>query len=275
MKQERLLLPGLGARRAVRERSALTGLLRSCFARTQTWPQAGKYVSALVSDPPLRNGWSVAEHAGDRTPGKCQRLLNRSCWDEAAAMSQVRKYAAAGLDEAARRSRRRRMAVGALDETARGTRMTCADVVKKLAKGSRGWEVRSVGQGAKGERWYACSWIAAASPRHSLLVRRHLETGELAFHYCYVPEGQAAAKARLIRAAGLRWPVEEVSGPGRAASAWTSARPGSTPRSCGTSCWSWPPSPSEWSPPPSGGTAPVPRHRRPPARTKSGPQTPA
>ena len=32
-------------------------------------------------------------------------------------MSQVRRYAAAGLDEAARRSRRRRMAVGALDET--------------------------------------------------------------------------------------------------------------------------------------------------------------
>src|ERR1700759_5404891 len=32
-------------------------------------------------------------------------------------MSQVRKYAAAGLDEAASRSRRRRMAVGALDET--------------------------------------------------------------------------------------------------------------------------------------------------------------
>ena len=32
-------------------------------------------------------------------------------------MSQVRKYAAAGLDAAARRSRRRRMAVGALDET--------------------------------------------------------------------------------------------------------------------------------------------------------------
>ena len=48
----------------MRERSALMGLLRSCFARTQTWLQAGKYVSALVSDLPSRNGWSVAEHAG-------------------------------------------------------------------------------------------------------------------------------------------------------------------------------------------------------------------
>jgi SRSO17 transposase len=318
------------------------GLLRSCFGRTQTWLQAGKYVSALASDLPSRNGWSVAEHAGDRTPDRSQRLLSRASWDEAAAMSRVRRYAAAGLDAAARRSRRRRMAVGALDETgqekqgsatsgvkrqymgcagrvangintvhlsyarektghaligarqqipaediadpvkslvtglpldlrfrtkgqlaidvlldayadglrfdfacgdevygactelreflegrgqayvlrvalsfmlalalAPGTRMSCADAVKKLAKGSKVWEVRSAGDGSKGERWYAWAWIGTASPRHSLLVRRHLKTGELAFHYCYVPEGRAESKARLIRAAGLRWPVEE------------------------------------------------------------------
>jgi SRSO17 transposase len=92
---------------------------------------------------------------------------------------------------------------------AAGIRMTCADVVKKLLKGKNAWEVRSAGQGSKGERWYAWAWLGTASPRHSLLVRRHLKTGELAFHYCFVPEGQAASKARLIRAAGLRWPVEE------------------------------------------------------------------
>jgi len=324
----------------VRERSALTGLLRPCFARTQTWLQAGKYVSALASELPSANGWSVAEHAGDRTPGKSQRLLNRASWDEAAAMSQVRKYAAAGLDDAARRSRRRRMTVAALDETgqekqgaatagvkrqymgcagrvangintvhlsyvrektghalvgarqwipaediadpvkslatalplglrfrtkgqlaidimgdaygdglsfdfacgdevygsctelreflegrgqayvlrvassfmltlAPGTKMTCADAVNKLLKGKKGWEVRSAGKGAKGERWYAWAWLATASARHSLLVRRHLKTGELAFRYCFVPDGQPASQARLIRAAGLRWPVEE------------------------------------------------------------------
>ena len=71
-----------------------------------------------------------------------------------------------------------------------GTRMTCADAVRKLLKGSRAWEVRSAGQGSKGERWYAWAWLGTASPRHSLLVRRHLKTGELAFHYCYAPEGQ-------------------------------------------------------------------------------------
>jgi SRSO17 transposase len=89
------------------------------------------------------------------------------------------------------------------------TKMTCADAVKKLLKDKRRWEVRSAGKGSKGERWYAWAQIATASPRHHLLVRRHLKTGELAFHYCYVPEGQLLTKTRLIRAAGLRWPVEE------------------------------------------------------------------
>jgi SRSO17 transposase len=331
----------IGARRALRERSALLGLLRSCFARTQTWLQAGKYVNALVSGLPTRNGWSVAEQAGDRSPAKAQRLLNRASWDEAAAMSQVRRYAAAGLDAAAGRSRRKRMTVGALDETGQekqgsstagvkrqymgcagrvangintvhlsyvrektghalagvrqwipaedikdpvkslvtglpldlqfrtkgqlaidiltdaygdglsfdfvcgdevygsctdlrrfledagqayvlrvasnfiltltaGTTLTCAEAVKKLLRHKRGWEARSAGKGSKGERWYAWAWVATASPRHSLLVRRHLKTGELAFCYCFVPEGQPASKARLIRAAGLRWPVEET-----------------------------------------------------------------
>src|SRR5215469_3975557 len=330
----------IGARRALRERSALMGLLQSCFARTPTWLQAGKYLNALASDLPSRNGWTIGEQAGDRSPAKAQRLLNRASWDEEAAMSQVRRYAAAGLDAAARCSRRRRMTVGALDETgqekqgaatsgvkrqymgcagrvangintvhlsyvrekaghalagacqwipaedikdpvkslvtglpldlrfrtkgelaidiltaayrdslefdfvcgdevygsctglreflegrgqayvlrvassfmltlAAGTKMTCAEAVKKLLKGKRAWEVRSAGQGSKGERWYAWAWLATASPRHSLLARRHLRTGELAFHYCYVPDGQLASKARLIRAAGLRWPVEE------------------------------------------------------------------
>ena len=90
-----------------------------------------------------------------------------------------------------------------------GTKMTCAQAVSKLLTAKNAWEVRSAGQGSKGERWYAWAWLATASPRHSLLIRRHLKTGELAFHYCFVPPGQAASKARLIRAAGLRWPAEE------------------------------------------------------------------
>jgi SRSO17 transposase len=92
---------------------------------------------------------------------------------------------------------------------AAGTKLTCAEAVKSLLKHKRRWEIRSADGGSKGERWYAWAWLATASARHHLLIRRHLKTGELAFHYCYVPEGQLLTKARLIRAAGLRWPVEE------------------------------------------------------------------
>ena len=90
-----------------------------------------------------------------------------------------------------------------------GITLSCAQAASQLLKDSRRWETRSAGKGSKGGRWYAWAWIGTASPRHHLLVRRHLQTGELAFHYCYVPDGQPATMTRLVRAAGLRWPVEE------------------------------------------------------------------
>jgi SRSO17 transposase len=99
-----------------------------------------------------------------------------------------------------------RVASSFLVTLAAGTRMSCADAEAALLKDKKRWEVRSAGTGSKGERWYAWAWIATASPRHSLLVRRHTRTGELAFHYCFVPEGQMLTKSRLIRASGLRWP---------------------------------------------------------------------
>ena len=76
-----------------------------------------------------------------------------------------------------------------------GMKLTCAKAVKQLVTDRRQWEVRSAGQGSKGRRWYAWAQIGTASPRHHLLVRRHLASGELAFHYCYVPEGQPAHQA--------------------------------------------------------------------------------
>src|SRR5215471_10250719 len=103
---------------AVRARADLLGRLRTCFARTQTWQHTGRYLSAVASQIPKRNGWTIAQQVGDRTPDRTQRLLNRAAWDTAAAMGVVRRFAVAGLDEAARRSGRRRgLRVGVLDET--------------------------------------------------------------------------------------------------------------------------------------------------------------
>lgn len=330
---------------AGRKLGELTERLRSCFRRIEPFLQARKYVRAVTSELPKRNGWTVAEHVRDRTPDRTQRLLNRAVWDEAAAMAEIRRFAVSGLEEAARKAGRRRgkLVIGALDETGQqkkgdatagvkrqhlgcagrvengintvhlsyvregvghaligfrqwipdeqitdpvrsrrmalpvdltfrtkgqlaidiattaatdgfrpdfycgdevygnctelrshfeagaqayvlrvqknfritlpnGAVLSCDQAVKTLLQGlkhKRRWEIRSAGKGSKGERWYAWAWIATHSARHYLLIRKHLRTGELAFHYCYVPEGQLITKARLIRAAGLRWPVEE------------------------------------------------------------------
>ena len=81
----------------------MLGLLRPCFARPEPWLQAGKYLSALAGGLTRRNGWTIAEHAGDRAPDKTQRLLSRAVWDASAAAGVVRRFAVAGLQQAARR----------------------------------------------------------------------------------------------------------------------------------------------------------------------------
>jgi len=111
--------------------------LRPCFARTQTWQQATKYVSALASDVPKRNGWTIAEYVGDRSPNRTQRLLNRAVWDGDEAMSLVRRFVVDGLGTAARR-RRRGLVVGALDETGQQKRGSATCGVKRQYMGCAG-----------------------------------------------------------------------------------------------------------------------------------------
>jgi len=330
----------IGSELGKRKRNELLGRLEPHFARIEAFLQARAYLMAVMSKLLSRNGWSIAEFIGDKTPDKTQRLLNRASWDTSAAMSEVRAFAVEGLDGAARKRRRRRgrIRVGALDETGQEKKgestagvkrqhmgcadgvangintvhlsyvrekighaligfrqwipeeqvkdvraflrmalplsltfltkgelaiellkeayaegvffdficgdevygactklreylesvrqayvlrvrknfyltfrdesvLACEDAVKKMLR-ARNWEIRSAGRGSKGERWYAWAWIMV-DDRHCLLVRRHLSSGDLAFHYCYVPEGQRPSLSRLIRAAGLRWPVEE------------------------------------------------------------------
>jgi hypothetical protein len=102
----------IGAALARRKRSELLELLQPCFARTGPWLQAGKYVMAVMSQIPRRNGWTIAAHVGDRAPDRTQRLLNRAVWDAFAAMGAVRRFAVAGLDEAARTTGRHRLVAG-------------------------------------------------------------------------------------------------------------------------------------------------------------------
>jgi SRSO17 transposase len=62
------------------------------FARVEPFAQAGKYVRGLMSDLPRKNCWTLAEYAGDATPDRMQRLLERASWDTMAAMGTVRDF---------------------------------------------------------------------------------------------------------------------------------------------------------------------------------------
>jgi len=315
---------------AAQRRDELMGQMAGVFPRWESRLQAGKYVAGLMSDLPRKNGWTLAEAAGDRTPDRMQRLLNHAAWDAHAAMDAVRDFvvehlgdpqAVAVLDEtgqekkgehtagvkrqyvgcagqvanainvvyctyasarghaqvgarlylpkewAADTARRERAGVpdsvefktkpqlavdiltdlhtaGVLppwvtgDEvygrdtalrsfcqdrgvgyvlgvpcsftvTLNSRRKARADQVLKLVR-PKAWTRASCGPGSKGERLYAWAWVATASPRHHLLVRRNLsDPTDQAFFYCYVPEGRPVTLGALVKIAGMRWPVEE------------------------------------------------------------------
>jgi SRSO17 transposase len=77
---------------------------------------------------------------------------------------------------------------------------------------SRAWNRISAGPGSKGERYYDWAWITITPPAgeaagcHSLLIRRRISDGELAFYRCWSP--QQVPLHALVRVAGTRWNVE-------------------------------------------------------------------
>src|SRR3954447_17829691 len=85
------------AERAAQNRAELMVRLGVHFARPEPWAQAGKYVTGLMSDLPRKNCWTLAEHAGDGTPDRMQRLVERAAWDTSAAMATVRGFVAEHL----------------------------------------------------------------------------------------------------------------------------------------------------------------------------------
>jgi SRSO17 transposase len=67
------------------------------------------YLLGLLSHTERKNGWTLAEFAGDASPDGLQRLLSFSPWDEDACRDAVRRYVARQLGDPG--------AVLAVDET--------------------------------------------------------------------------------------------------------------------------------------------------------------
>lgn len=67
------------------------------FFRREPRLRARAYLLGLVSGLERKNGWTLAEFAGDATPDGMQRLLNAARWDADAVRDALGAYVAAGL----------------------------------------------------------------------------------------------------------------------------------------------------------------------------------
>ncbi|MFG1850191.1 IS701 family transposase, partial [Micromonospora carbonacea] len=62
------------------------------FGRAEPRRQALAYLVGLLSHLASKNGWTLAEAAGDTTPNRMQRLLNKSVWDPDAVRDDLFAY---------------------------------------------------------------------------------------------------------------------------------------------------------------------------------------
>jgi len=62
------------------------------FARAAPRQRALVYLRGLLSPVPRKNGWQLAEHAGDRSPYGVQHLLGRASWEADQVRDDLRAY---------------------------------------------------------------------------------------------------------------------------------------------------------------------------------------
>jgi SRSO17 transposase len=62
------------------------------FSRVEPRRRARAFVLGLLAELPRKNCWTIAEHAGDRTPDGMQHLLSRARWDADGVRDDVRSY---------------------------------------------------------------------------------------------------------------------------------------------------------------------------------------
>jgi SRSO17 transposase len=133
-----------------------------------------EYVAGLVAGLERKNGWTLAERAGEVSPDGMQRLLRWADWDIDGARDDVRDYVVEHLEDP--------RAVLILDDTG------------FLKKGIRSAGVQRQYSGTAGrvENCQIGTFLAYASPRGHALIDREL----------YLPESWTADRDRC-QAAGI------------------------------------------------------------------------
>lgn len=166
------------------EFSALLQRLEPRFGRVESRRRVAAYLKGLLAPVERKNGWQLAEAAGDRTPDGVQDFLSRVLWDADAVRDDLRAYVTEHLGDAA--------GVLVLDETG---------FLKKGDK-SAGVQRQYSGTAGRIENCQVGVFLAYASRYGRTLIDRAL----------YLPESWAADQARRV-ASGIPEEVGFVTKP--------------------------------------------------------------
>jgi SRSO17 transposase len=144
------------ARAAAKELPVMAARIGPRFARAEARRRAQVYLRGLLSPVERKNGWQLAEAAGDRTPYATQHLLDRADWNAEDVREDLRAYVVDHLGDPA--------AVLVVDETGFMKKGTHSAGVAKQYSGTVG----------KIENCQVGVFLAYASPAGAAFLDRAL-----------------------------------------------------------------------------------------------------
>jgi SRSO17 transposase len=135
---------------------ALHDRIAGRFVRAEPRRRALAYLRGLLGNVTRKNGWQLAEHAGERTPDGMQRLLATADWDPDQVRDDLRAYVVEHLGDAG--------AVLVVDETGFLKKGTTSVGVQRQYSGTAG----------KVDNCQLGVFLAYASPRGRAMIDREL-----------------------------------------------------------------------------------------------------
>lgn len=126
------------------------------FVRPEPRKRALAFLKGIVSSIERKNGWQLAEHAGETRPDGMQRLLNSAVWDEDLVRDDLRAYILARLGAPG--------AVVIIDETS----------FRKSGHKSAGVGMQHCGTTGQVENCQVAVFLAYATARGCTLLDREL-----------------------------------------------------------------------------------------------------
>ncbi len=81
------------------ELESVSGRIGPRFVRPEVRQRVQVYLKLLLANVPRKNGWQLAEHAGDATPKNIQHFLGRARWDADEVRDDLQQYVIEHLGE--------------------------------------------------------------------------------------------------------------------------------------------------------------------------------